>query len=171
MTLSKLLVASFAASAAAGGTLEFTSTNLACGDGGINEISVTGSMDKIDYELTRTDDGTTLELSTDMDDVGSLSVEIDVDAQEATSVSLERDLDVGDNKVASALSFNPGSGKSKLSLSTVLGSGVEVTADIDDLGGDRSTSMEVSYETDLGDGRTLTATVDPMNSSGEVEIA
>jgi len=67
------------------------------------------------------------------------------------------------------LSHDLSEGESKIQMSTVLGAGVKATGTLSNNGGAVGKSYEVSYDTDLNAGRTLSATVNPEAGSGEIE--
>ena len=56
-----------------------------------------------------------------------------------------------------------------MTLSSVLGSGLKAVGMLTSKDGSGSASYEVSYDTTLSEGRTLSATVSPSDGTGEVE--
>lgn len=137
-----------------------------------SEVSLAGALDKIKYELstkfddvlglnfeTATDDGTTIELESEVSDL-HLKV---------TKVSAARSATLRGQDCDIELSHSLGPNESKLRLSSVLGSGVTAIGELTSAGGDSSVSYEVEYDTTLTAGRTLTASVKPKDGSGEIE--
>jgi hypothetical protein len=113
------------------------------------------------YKLgTTTSDGTTLKAE------GSV-----VGLKEFTlsKVSAARAVSLRDQDCDMELSHDLASTESKLKLSTVLGSGVKAIGQLTSKGGSHEATYEVEYETNLSEGRTLSATVSPADGTGEVE--
>merc|ERR1712216_717354 len=61
------------------------------------------------------------------------------------------------------------SSESKIKLSTVLGSGLKAIGQLSSTGKSSKMSYEVEYDTDLSEGRTLSASVSPADGTGEIE--
>lgn len=138
----------------------------------LSEATLAGVLDKIKYEYTTkfggaadltlettTDDGTTLEVESEVED---LHVKVTkLTASRATSMR-GQDYDL-------ELSHALDSSESKLSLSTVLGSGVKAIGTLTSAGGKSDLGYEIEYDTTLTKGRTLSANCKPQEGSGEIE--
>jgi hypothetical protein len=139
----------------------------------LSEVSLSGALDKLKYEVTSkfsgvadvklettTADGTTLQVEGNVDNmIGSVSK---VTATRATNL-LDRDY-------ALELSHDVAGAESKVKLSSVLGSGVTAQGTFAAKGGSTSATYELEYETDLTDGRTLSASFNPKAGTGEMEF-
>lgn len=140
----------------------------------VKEASLAGAIAKVKYQLTTsfggatgltlettTDDGTTIEAE------GSLSTLTSVPSISKLSASRKATLTGRDCDLS--ISHEVDSSESKLKLSTVLGSGVRAIGTLATKGGSHETSYELEYDTQLTSGRTLSANVNPMDGSGEIE--
>jgi len=143
----------------------------------LNEATLTGSVGKgkVDYELTtKFGSGLDYEVSTKTDDGSAISMEGSVDLLSASDlsvrkVSASKSANLRGNDYDIELSHDLSEGESKIQMSTVLGAGVKATGTLSNNGGAVGKSYEVSYDTDLNAGRTLSATVNPEAGSGEIE--
>jgi hypothetical protein len=136
----------------------------------LESASLSGKLDDVSYEAKTTFAGDTeLTLSTDTKDGTSVEV-VANNADGVTNVKAARGARMFDRDVDVEGSYDVKDSNSKLSLSTVLGYGVKATANVNfDKKGARSEDYELEYESSLGDGRTLSATVDPSTGQGEIE--
>jgi len=141
-------------------------------DNFLSEVTLSGALDKVKYELstkfgsakaltlgTTTDDGTALEIESEISDLH----------MKVTKLSASRATTLRGQACDLELSHALGDNESKLKLSSVLGSGVSATGSLTTKGGASSVAYEVDYETDLTKGRKLTANVKPQDGSGEIE--
>jgi hypothetical protein len=137
----------------------------------LKEVTVSGQVDDVSYEVTNnfggdtsltltanTKDGTTVEVAAD-DKAGLTSIT----ASRKGVRAFDRDVDVEASHDTQAAS-------SKLKLSSVLGHGVTAiaTANVAN-GGATTTNVDLEYENELTNGRTVSAKVNPKAGSGEVE--
>jgi len=143
----------------------------------LKEVSLSGALDKmkycvssrfgdaLDYSLeTTTDDGTTWEVKGDVQDLKARVSK--VTASRSTSLSglgQSQDCDL-------ELSHSLPDSASKLKLSTALGSNLKAVGLLSSTAGQRALSYEFEYDTQLTEGRTLSATINPGDGSGEVEF-
>jgi len=143
----------------------------------LKSASLSGAVDKIKYELasnfggpleatleTSTEDGTTIEVEAEVDGLSS----------RVTRVTGTRTLSVNERECDLELSHTLGDNESKLRLSTMLGSGLRAVGLLSSKGGgkgglDHSLTYELEYDTQLTEGRTLSAKVSPRDGTGEVE--
>jgi len=141
-----------------------------------NQVTLSGALGKVDYELvsdlrggndlnlqTKTTDGTTISVDNSVNDLATLGADI------ATKVSASRAIKVRDEDVDLEISHERKASESKVKLSSVLGKGVKAIATLTSAGGKHSTDYEIEYETDLTEGRSLSANVDPQAGTGEIE--
>jgi len=145
---------------------------------GLKEVSLSGAVDKIKYELTARFAGATdFLLSTETSDGTELEVEGDIALGKAVKVSKVTAMRAASlsgfgisQNCDLELSHELESNESKLKLSTLLGSGVKAVGLMTSKGADSSLSFEVGYDTTLTKGRTLSATVSPADGTGEIEF-
>lgn len=140
----------------------------------LKECSLSGAVSKIKYELTSKFDGATgLKLETTTDDGTTVEAEGSLDrlvsVPRITKLTAARAANLRGTDCNLEMSHQPADGESKLKLSTMLGSGVKAIATLTSKGGDASTSYEVEYDTQLTEGRSLSASVNPQDGSGEIE--
>jgi len=144
----------------------------------VKEATLSGKVDKVKYELTTnfagatdlslsttTSDGTTIEAETSMATMSSVPKFNKLTASRATKLTTlgtTTDCDL-------ELSHDCAASESKLKLSSLLGSGVKAIGSIATKGGSHSTAVEVEYDTTLSEGRTLSASVNPRDGSGELK--
>lgn len=156
-------------------------------DRGVNEnflsgATLTGSSGKINYEANTDFGGSTLDvtLGTTTDDGSSVEVEGTVNLLSASDLSVTKVSATKTTKLNSVgglqageydveLSHNLKDNQSKIKMSTVIGAGVKAIGTMTKKGDDHSTGVEVEYDTTLTDGRTLSASVNPADGSGEIE--
>jgi len=140
----------------------------------VKEASLAGAIAKVKYQLTTkfggatdltlettTDDGTTIEAE------GSLATMTSVPTISKLSASRKATLREVDCNLE--ISHEVESNESKLKLSTLLGSGVTAIGTLATKGGSHETTYEIEYDTTLTPGRSLTASVNPRDGSGEIE--
>merc|ERR1719305_359270 len=138
----------------------------------LSEAKLCGALNKVKYELsskfgnslglnleTKTDDGTTFELESEVEDLH----------MKVTKVSASRATAMRGQDYDLQLSHELDSNESKLKLSSVLGSGVKAIGMLSTKGKDSSMSYELEYDTQLTSGRTLSANVKPQQGTGEIE--
>ena len=138
----------------------------------VKEVTLSGSVDKVTFEYTNTLDGSSaLSLETSTDDGTTISCDLTASGSniDVDEVSASRSTSLGGQSCELTASHLPGSGESKLKLSTVLGAGVTGTGEMTIKGGDTSTNYEIEYEAALGSGRELSASMNPSDGTGEVE--
>jgi hypothetical protein len=134
----------------------------------LSEAKLTGAVKNIKYELTKAfGGGIDWNLETSTNDGTTIEAEGN-DGAGLTKLTAGRSTKFGDQDCSLEASYDVGSSASKLKLSSVLGGGVTGTATMG-LGGDSGTAYEVEYDTTLTEGRTLSATVNPLDGTGEVE--
>jgi len=138
----------------------------------VDEATLTGTRGKINYEMSTKFEGSTgLKLSTKTSD--GTTIEADGEMADLVSVpkinkwTATRSVSVRDNDCDLEMQYAPASGKSKLSLSSIIGSGFKGTASMES--GSAGVNYEVNYDTTLTEGRTLSASVNPKDGSGEIE--
>jgi hypothetical protein len=135
--------------------------------------SLSGSCDKIKYELTTSfdDSPTDVTLETTTGDGTTFEVEGNVDGLKAqvTKVTATRAMKLRDTDCDVEISHDPQAAASKVKLSTVLGSGVTAIGQLASSGGSSDLTYELEYETTLDAGRTLSANVNPKAGTGEIE--
>jgi len=141
---------------------------------GASEVAFEGKSGGLDYKLTvKSKDSADYEVSTATADGTTLGAEGSISPLNSklslSKVSAARGVSVRDQDCDLELSHDLDSAKSELKLSTDLGSGVKASGTITTQGGASSTAYEVEYDTTLTSGRTLTATLNPSDGSGEVE--
>jgi hypothetical protein len=141
----------------------------------VKSASLSGAIAKVKYELTTkfggatdlalettTDDGTKVEAEGSLDTLSSVPRISKLTASRAATLrGTDCDLEI---------SHEVSSKQSKLKLSTLLGSGVKAVGTIATQGGSHDTSYELEYDTKLTEGRTLSASVNPKDGSGEIEF-
>jgi hypothetical protein len=162
----------------------------------LKTVSLSGAMDKIKYELTskmgnqvddgfslgefgawskrkttrvdfnfetETNDGTTVELVGDVNDM-KIGISKVTASRSATigGLGVTQDCDI-------EVSHNLADSESKLKLSSALGSGIKAVGTLTSKAGARTVSYNVEYDATLTEGRTLSASVNPADGSGEVE--
>jgi|Transcript_7216 hypothetical protein len=144
----------------------------------LKSASLSGAVDKIKYELASSFGGGPLEatLETSTEDGTTIEVEAEVDglSSRVTRVTGTRTLSVNERECDLELSHTLGDNESKLRLSTMLGSGLRAVGLLSSKGGgkgglDHSLTYELEYDTQLTEGRTLSAKVSPRDGTGEVE--
>lgn len=138
----------------------------------LNEVTVSGSLDKVDYEVTSNfGDSADVKLATTTDDGTTLEVEGGVSKLVGTITKLtaSRAAKLRDQDVDLEISHDLPSSTSKIQLSSMLGSGVKAIGAVSTAKGASSVSYEFEYETKLSDGRTLSASVSPKSGEGEIE--
>lgn len=135
----------------------------------LSEAKLTGAVKNIKYELTKAfGGGIDWNLNTETSDGTTIEVDGNDDSG-LTKLTASRNQKLGDQECNFEASYDVGSSSSKLKLSSVLGGGVTGTATMA-LGGDGGgAAYEVEYDTTLTEGRTLSATVNPLDGTGEVE--
>jgi len=148
----------------------------------VKEATLTGTLDKIKYALTTkfnggndlkvettTNDGTKFEAEGSLGNLYTLS-EMKVSKVSATrGLSLKNILSGSSQDCELEVTHDLPASESKLSLSSVLGSGVTARGAITSKAGSSSVAYEVEYDTTLSEGRTLHASVNPQDGTGEVE--
>jgi len=142
----------------------------------LKTVSLSGAVDKIKYELTskmgnqvdfnletETNDGMTVELVGDVNDM-KIGINKVTASRSATigGLGVTQDCDI-------ELSHNLADSESKLKLSSALGSGIKAVGTLTSKAGARTVSYNVEYDATLTEGRTLSASVNPADGSGEVE--
>ena len=103
-----------------------------------------------------------------------VEAEVDGLSSRVTRVTGTRTLSVNERECDLELSHTLGDNESKLRLSTMLGSGLRAVGLLSSKGGgkgglDHSLTYELEYDTQLTEGRTLSAKVSPRDGTGEVE--
>jgi len=132
----------------------------------LNEATLTGKLDDVNYEL-KTDFRGDTELTVSADTKDGTTVEAVANKGDGiTKVTASRGTKIQDRDVDIEASHETKSGESKVKLSTVLGHGVTFLAT---LGPKKDPEYELEYESTLGDGRSLSANVNPKDGSGEIE--
>jgi len=141
----------------------------------VKEASLAGAIGKVKYELTNrfgrgamgltlettTQDGTTVEAEGSLEDLSSVP--------QFTKLTASRSATLRGTDCDLEISHECANSQSKIKLSSVLGSGVKAIGAITTAGGKSDTSYEFEYDTQLTEGRKLSASVNPKDGSGEIE--
>jgi len=140
----------------------------------LSEVSAAGKSGAVDYKLTlKSKESADFEVSTATTDGTTLGAEGSVSPMSSklslSKVSAARSVNLREQDYDLELAHDLTSSKSELKLSTNLGSGVKASGTITTQGGASSTAYEVGYDTTLTEGRTLSATLNPADGTGEVE--
>jgi hypothetical protein len=137
----------------------------------LSEARVSGKVDDVSYEV-KTDFEGDIELTLTANTKDGTSIEAVADDKSGvTKISASRDkVNVNGMDVNVEASHEVKSHDSKLKLSSVLGHGVTATSTTTVAkGGARSTDVELEYENELTNGRSITASVKPQSGTGEIE--
>lgn len=131
----------------------------------LNEAKLSGSIKDVKYELTKKFGGSGIDfaLETNANDGTKLEAEGN-DGTGLARLTASRSTKLGSQDCDLEVSYDVGSGNSKLKMSSVLGGGVTAIGTMS--GG--ATDVSFEYDTELTSGRTLSATVN-QDGSGEVE--
>jgi len=144
-------------------------------EGFLSEASLSGKCDDVSYSVKTTFEGDT-ELTLAADTKDGTSVEAVANNKDGiTKVTAARGTTFQGRDVDVEASHAPHSGESKLKLSSVLGHGVKAIATLTGASGakgDYNTNQayELEYEGSIGEGRTVSANVNPADGTGEVEL-
>jgi len=137
----------------------------------LSEATLSGKVDDVSYEV-KTSFGNTHEVKLTADTKDGTTLELNADVGsgvDVRSVSATRDVKLQGQDCTLEASHERASGDSKLKLSSVLGHGVSGTATW--LVGSKmqDTDVELEYAASVGDGRSVSASVNPKNGKGDVE--
>jgi len=140
----------------------------------LKEVTLSGSSGPVDYELsTKFDGDTACKLSTKTSDGTTIEAEGTTNVWFGTGkvnkLTANRATTVQGQECDIELSHDLSSSESKLSLSSVLGSGVKAIGRLTSQGKESKLSYEIEYDTALDEGRTLSAKVSPAEGTGEIE--
>lgn len=136
----------------------------------LSEVSLSGKNGDVNYEVRTAFDGDTeLKLSTTTKD--GTSVEASANTKNGINkVSASRSASVFGQDCDFEASHEVNDNQSKLKMSSVLGHGVKASGTVTvGKGGDRTTNYEVEYDASLGDGRSVSANMNPFEGTGEIE--
>ena len=135
-----------------------------------NLIDGSGDDLSLDYEVTKNFGGAKTTEVTLTAEVAGTTVTAEIDtADNLKEVGASRSVSIGDKDVTVSPSFLVKAQTARVKLMTALGGkdSVSVQADVD---GTDLSAVEVEYERDLEDGRTLTASLTPADKNLEVEV-
>ena len=135
----------------------------------LNEATLSGKLDDVAYEV-KTSFGDTHELTLAADTKDGTSVEVVANNKDGlTSITASRDVKISGRDYNAEASHDRQSSSSKLKMSSVLGHGVTGSATWTVGNKLDSADYELEYETELTNGRKLSATVNPRNGKGDIE--
>lgn len=138
----------------------------------LKEVSLSGKSGAIDYEMTTNfDDHNGVSLSTKTQDGTTVQAEGNWNGLSArvTKVSASRATTLRGQDCDLELSHELESSESKVTLSTLLGSGVKAIGRLTSANGASKLTYDFEYDTTLSEGRSLSAKVNPQAGTGEVE--
>jgi hypothetical protein len=135
----------------------------------LSEATLTGKMDDVSYEV-RTAFKDTHEVTLTADTSDGTQVELVADNKNGlTSLSANRGIKLQGRDCNVEVSHARQSSASKLKLSSVLGHGVSGSATWTVGNKLDTTETELEYETQLTEGRSLSANLNPKDGSGDIE--
>ena len=135
----------------------------------LKEATLSGKVDDVNYEL-RTEFGDSHELTLTTNTKDGTALEINANNKDGlTNMKAARDVKIQGQDVNVEASHERKSSTSKVKLSSVLGHGVSGSATWTVGNKLDSADMEIEYASDISDGRSLSATVNPRNGAGDVE--
>jgi len=133
----------------------------------LDSATISGKLDDVNYEL-KTKFGGEMALTVSADTADGTTVEAVATKNDGiTKVTATRSTKIQGRDVDVEASHAVKSGESKLKLSSVLGHGVKA---IVNLGPKQDADYELEYESSIGEGRKLSANVNPKDGSGEIEF-
>jgi hypothetical protein len=135
----------------------------------LSEATISGKVDDVSYEL-KTGFGDTHELTLNANTKDGTALEVVADNNNGiTQLTASRGVKVQGRDVDVEASHSPKASQSKLKLSSVFGHGVSGSATWDVGSKLDSTDYEIEYASSVGDGRSVSATVNPKDGSGDIE--
>lgn len=133
----------------------------------LSEATLSGKVDDVNYELTTDFRGST-ELTASVATKDGTAVEVVASKDDGiTKLTASRATQIQGRDVDVEASHAPKSGESKVKLSTLLGHGVRAIATF---APKKDADYELEYESSVGEGRALSANVNPKTGSGEIEF-
>ena len=135
----------------------------------LDTATLSGKLDDIAYEV-KTSFGDTHELTLSCDTKDGTAVEVEANNKDGlTSITATRDVKINGRDYTAEASHDRQASSSKLKMSSVLGHGVTGSATWTVGNKLDSADYELEYETELTNGRKLSATVNPRNGKGDIE--
>lgn len=135
----------------------------------LSEATLSGKCDDVNYEL-KTEFGDSVELTATTTTKDGTDLEVVADNKNGlTSVTASRDVKIQGQDCNMEASHERSSSTSKLKLSSVLGHGVSGSATWTVGNKLTDADYELEYASSISDGRSIEATINPKDGSGDIE--
>lgn len=134
----------------------------------LSEATLTGRNGDVNFELKTEFDNNDLELTASTNTKDGTNLEVVADRSSGVKqVSASRPWNIQGQDCDVSATHKPGDSSTKIKLSSVLGHGVKAIAEVGL--GSSAVDYELEYETDISEGRSVSANLKPQSNEGEIE--